>query len=88
MRLNKEFALRKVVDTWVVLPLGDTSVDFNGMLKLNESGAMLWKVLENCSDCEELVSALVAEYNVSRDEAIRDIDCFVKKLADFGCLEM
>ena len=46
MGLKEDFVLRQVADTWVVLPLGESSVDFNGMLTLNNSGAMLWRVLE------------------------------------------
>jgi len=34
MKLNEEFVLRQVADTWVVMPLGQTSVDFSGMLTL------------------------------------------------------
>ena len=46
MKLNKNYVLRPVADTWVVLPLGAEAINFNGMLTLNNSGAMLWRVLE------------------------------------------
>ena len=45
MRINKNFILRQVVDTYVVLPIGQATVDFNGMVTLNESGAFLWRQL-------------------------------------------
>lgn len=88
MRLKDDFVLRRVADTWVVLALGAASVDFSGMLTLNESGAMLWRVLENGADREKLTDALTAEYAVSRDVASQDVDAFVRKLTDAGCIEM
>ena len=60
MKLKEEFVLRQVADVWVVLPVGKTSVDFNGMLTLNESGALLWNTLEQGGDREKLADALLA----------------------------
>ena len=87
MKLREGFALRQVADTWVVMPLGEKSVDFNGMLTLNDTGAVLWKALEKGGDREALADALVAEYDVSREVVLSDVDAFVAKLAEAGCLE-
>ena len=87
MKIKKEYVLRQVADTWVVLPLGDAAVDFSGMLTLNGSGAMLWRVLEQGASREELVAALLDEYEVSRQQAMADVDAFLNKLLQAGCLE-
>ena len=86
MKLNENFVLRQVADTWVVLPVGQASVDFNGMLTLNEPGALLWKTLEQGGDRESLAEALLAEYEVDRSTALADVDEFLTKLKDIGCL--
>lgn len=87
MKLKENFVLRQVADIWVVLPLGDQTVDFSSMLKLNDSGAMLWKVLQNHGDRDALVAALTAEYDVSAQRAQADVDRFLDKLLQAGCLE-
>lgn len=87
MKLKQEFVLRQVADTWVVLPVGRTSVAFNGMLSLNESGAILWKTLEQGGDREALADALCAEYEVERSAALADADEFLTALDKVGCLE-
>lgn len=87
MKIKKEYVLRQVADTWVVLPLGDAAVDFSGMLTLNGSGAMLWRALEQGVGREELVAALLDEYEVSRQQATADVDAFLNKLLQAGCLE-
>lgn len=87
MKLKENFALRPVADTWVVLPLGAETINFNGMLTLNESGALLWQALEKGGDRETLADALMAEYIVDRAQALADADEFLEKLRKAGCVE-
>lgn len=87
MKLKNGFALRPVADTWVVLPLGEQSVNFNGMLTMNETGALLWQALEKGGDRETLADALMAEYVVERGQALADVDEFLEGLQKAGCLE-
>ena len=86
MKLNEEFVLRQVADTWVVMPLGQTSVDFSGMLTLNETGAILWQALENGGDRLALAKALTNEYDVAEEEVLADVDAFIAKLQEIGCI--
>ena len=87
MRLKKDFALRQIADTWVVLALAEETVNFSGMLTVNDSGAMLWKVLEENCKTEALVDALMNEYEVSEEQAKTDALEFIKKLIEAGCVE-
>lgn len=87
MRIKKDFALRQVADTWVVLPLAEETVNFSGMLTLNDSGAMLWKVLEKNCDVDAVADALMNEYEVSEEQARADALEFINKLIDAGCIE-
>lgn len=86
MKIKENFVLRQVADTWVVLPLGQATVDFKGMLTLNESGLLLWRLLEKGTTREALATALTEEYEVSESEALADADEFVQKLRAVGCL--
>lgn len=88
MRLEKDFALREIAGTWIVLPLGAATADFNGMLTLNESGVMLWRLLEQGCNRDDLAEALVCEYNVDYQQALNDVDQFVRKLASVGCIHL
>ena len=87
MSLKKNFVLRQVAGTWVVLPLGAETVNFSGMLQLNDSGAMLWRVLEQGGDKGALVEALLGEYDVTREQAEADVDAFLDKLTQAGCMQ-
>ena len=87
MKIKENLVLRQVADTWTVLPLGKDIINFDGMLTLNDTGAMLWQLLEKGAEKADLVSAITAEYDVSAEEAAADIDAYIEKLANAGCLE-
>lgn len=93
MKIKEGFVLRQVADNWVVLPVGQASVNFNGMISLNESGALLWRTLETSENHEAeavrnaLTDALLNEYEVEREEALADVDAFLTALTKAGCIE-
>ena len=88
MKIKENFALRQVAGTWVVLPLAAANLDFNGMLALNESGCMLWKLLEQGTTREALATALTDEYDVTLEQALADVDEYLDKLDMAGCIDM
>ncbi|MBE6750630.1 MAG: PqqD family protein [Ruminococcaceae bacterium] len=88
MKLKEGFVLRKVAGNFVVFPVGETTVDFSGMLALNETGALLWEKLSEGAQKSQLCDALCTEYEISYDTAIADVDAFIKKLADAGYIEL
>ena len=87
MKVNDKFVLRQVAGSWIVLPVAEKTVDFNGMLTLNETGLMLWKLLEKGSSREALAKALTDDYDVTIAEALADVDEYLGKLERAGCLE-
>ena len=88
MKIKENFVLRQVADTWVVLPLGEATVEFTGMLTLNEAGLMLWHLLEQGTTREAMAAALTEEYEVENEQALADVDEFVDKLRRVNCLEL
>lgn len=87
MKIKANYALREVAGTWVVLPVAGETVNFNGMISLNETGALLWRALEQGADLDMLADALMQKYDVQRMEALKDAAAFVEKLSTAGCIE-
>ena len=86
MKLKDGFILRSVAGQSVVLPTGG-DLDLNMMITLNETGAFLWEHLEAETTEENLLVALLAEYDVDEQTAKNAVSAFVKKLNDNGFLE-
>lgn len=85
MKLKPGFILRTVAGQVVVLPSGD-ELNLNMMITLNDTGKFLWERLETGAEVEELVSALLAEYDVDEATARAGVERFVSKLNENGFL--
>ena len=79
--------LKEVAGQWVVVPLGDMVVEFNGIMTLSESGAILWKILKSGAQEEELVEAITKEYDIDEETAESDVKEFIDDLKQKGLIE-
>ncbi len=82
MKIENGFVLKEIAGSYVVAPTGAKIVDFSAMITLNETGAFLWKCLEEDLTEEELAAKLGEEYEVDFDTALCDVLEFVKILKD------
>lgn len=80
MKIKDGFLLRKVGGQNVVVALGEASRDFNGMIRLNDTGVFLWQQLQQDVTEEQLLAALTAEYSVDPAQAKSDIAEFLSTL--------
>ena len=80
MKIKDGFLLRKVADRYIAVAVGEESVSFNAMITTNETGAFLWEKLKNDISEEELLKALLEEYDVDEETAKADIAEFLEKL--------
>ena len=87
MKVKKDFILKKIAGSYVVVPVRSQAVDFSGIIKLSKTGALLWKLLEKGADREELTAALLDEYLVDEATASADVDRFVTRMNEVGLLE-
>ncbi len=87
MKIKSGYLLREVAGNYIVVAIGEEAVDFNGLITVNETGAFLWKKLEEGIDTSELLTALTAEYDVDEKTAVADINAFVEKLQKADLLE-
>lgn len=87
MKIKNGFMLRKVGKQHVVVALGKASRSFNGIIKLNDTGAFLWGQLTSDKTQDELVSALLNEYDVAPEKAAEDVAGFVKTLEKAALFE-
>ena len=87
MKIKEGFLIRKVGEQAVVVSVGDATNIFNGMIRLNATGELVWNRIIDGADREELVDALVSEYEVGREKAGEDVDKFIAILSKPGIIE-
>lgn len=86
MKIKDGFVLRNICDEYIVVAVGRQTLDFKGLIKLNETGAFLWEQLKNERSEEELLTALCAEYAVDEATAKADIAAFLASLKEAALL--
>lgn len=86
MKIKENYMLRKVADTYVVVPIGAAVAEFNGMINLNSVGAFLWSNLEKEITFDALLEAMMNEYDVDRATAEADLKKFIINLEEANLL--
>ena len=87
MKIKNGFISRQVAGSNIVAATGEQSKNFNGIIKLNDSGKLLWDKLFVGADRAALVQALLDEYDIDAATAETDVDKFVGVLRDAGAIE-
>lgn len=87
MRLKYKFVTRNVAGQCVALAVGEDNAKFNGMIKLNEVGEFIFKLLEIDISFDEIVSKVLEEYDVSQDDAKEAVENYIKVLNENNLLE-
>ena len=86
MKIKKELVKRDVAGDIILVPVGKTVYDSNGLFVLNELGEFLWDRLEAADSEEELLGAVLEEYEVTEKIAREDIRKFLNRLRELGIL--
>ena len=87
MKATREVVLREIAGENLLIPVGQTALKIHGMITLSESGLLLWKRLQTECTEDELVEALLTEYQVDRETAAADVKAFIRQMQEVGILE-
>ena len=88
MKIKPGFELREIADNYVVIPTESNVVDFSSMIMLNEVSAFLWLQLLEDKTENDLLKAVLKEYDVDKETAAEDIKIFIKELAAAGVIDV
>ncbi len=80
MKISKEFILREIAGEYILVPVGKTALTFNGLVTVNEVGALIWGMLEKGSDVSTIVNGILDEYDVDEQTATADVLEFISYL--------
>ena len=86
MEIKRELIKRQIAGDTVLVPVGRTVYDCNGLFVLNELGSFIWDLLPQASTREEVLQAILQEYEVDRETAQKDMDQFFSKLEELKIL--
>lgn len=80
MKLKMQFILRDIVGETVLVPINESTSNFNGLITVNELGKFIWENLESSENEEDLLHKILEEYEVEKEVAKEDLNEFLDKL--------
>ena len=86
MKIKKELVKRDIAGDTILVPVGKTVYDSNGLFILNELGAFLWDRLETAESEGALLQMILDEYEVTEDVAAKDLHSFLDDLRELGII--
>ncbi len=88
LKVKDKLILREIAGNWVVIPAGTRVVEYNSIISLNTSGALLWRCLEQGTEAGALVQELVSKYGIDRTSAQADVNDFINMALEKGFIQI
>lgn len=90
MKIKKGFEIQNVCGEYIIVPAGADNVDYSKIISLNETAAYLWENVapKESFDIEEMVSLLLAEYEVEEEIAREDCEMIIERWKEMELLEI
>lgn len=86
MEIKKKVVLRTVAGETMLIPVGDTTGEYNGLFYLTDTAATAFKAIQNGADEEGALNAVLDEYEIDEVTAKKDLDEFFSSLREFGII--
>ena len=80
MIIKKELIKREIAGDTILVPVGSAVYDSNGLFVLNELASFIWDLLPEAESKEDILNAVLNEYEVEKEVAEKDIAEFLSKL--------
>ncbi len=84
MEIKKKVVLRNVAGETMLIPVGDTTGEYNGLFSLSPTAATAFICLQSGGDESDAVKAVLDEYDIDEETAKKDVNEFLTSLREFG----
>ncbi len=86
MRLKYRYEIMEVEGQSFAVPVEDCKQDFGGMIKLSRTAGVIFELLQQETDEEDIVESMAQRFDASRDTLAADVHGVVEKLRKKGLL--
>jgi hypothetical protein len=84
MKVNENVIHRCVVDEDILVPVGETAGDMNGLYVLTPTGAEIWDMLAEGKSIEDIVSVMSEDYGEDPAVIREDVMAIIEKFKAMG----
>lgn len=87
VKLKDGFVLRGIAGEHLLMPTGENITKYSGSVALNEVSAFIVEKLKEPLSKDDLLEFILAEYDVDRETAKKDLDALLAKLREYELLD-
>jgi hypothetical protein len=81
-----DFVTRSIAEETIIVPIRGGVGDLNSIYTLNEMGTRIWELMNDQTDIDKMAEIISSEYEVSIEEAKKDIAKFLSSLESVGLI--
>lgn len=85
MKLKYQFVINEVADKMVAVAVD--SDEFNGMVKLNKTGAFIFEILKNDVTEDEIVAEMIKKYDATEEQLKETVHNFIESMKEKNIIE-
>jgi len=74
---------RKTGNEYVLVPITNNIADMNSVYTLNETGAFIWEHIDGKRTVEEIITELMNEYEIDKQNAESDVITFIGNMRKY-----
>ena len=87
MRIKKELIMREIAGDIILVPVGKTVLENNGLFLLNEVSGDIWKLINQGKNREEIIADMIDMYDAAPEQIRADTEEFLDLLIQKDILE-
>ncbi len=85
-RQDDSIVSRRIEDEVILVPIRQNVADLESIYTLNEVGAHIWEQIDGQRTTTEILALTVEEFEVSEEEAQKDLAEFIEQLSSIGAI--
>ncbi len=82
MQISKEVIHREIAGEHILVPIGELALKRSGVFVITEIGAEIWEMLQSGKERDDILAALLNEYEVAEEVLMKDIEEFLQMLCE------
>ena len=84
---ESDLVTRGIAGETIIVPIKGGVGDLNAVYTLNEVGTRIWQLIDGQTETKQMVEAIIAEFEVSKEEAEKDIVDYLDSLQAAGLIK-
>ena len=83
---ESDLVTRRITGETIIVPIREHVGDLDSIYTLNETGTLVWQLIDGKTSISQIVDAICNEYDISPEEAEKDVIELIDCLEESGLI--